>query len=97
MEKRLYEKIVMNHKPKEHRVKNAIIAFIIGGIVGLIVFFLNLKDGAVFVSYAGMSLLGLGGAGLFLFVCILTTKGVIKITKHNAIAIKSWFIRGGKD
>lgn len=36
MEKRLYEKIVMNHKPKEHRVKNAIIAFIVGGIVGLI-------------------------------------------------------------
>ncbi len=36
MEKRLYEKIVMNHKPKEHRLKNAIISFIIGGIVGLI-------------------------------------------------------------
>ncbi len=36
MEKRLYEKIVMNHKPKEHRVKNAFIAFLIGGIVGII-------------------------------------------------------------
>jgi stage V sporulation protein AC len=36
MEKRLYEKIVMNHKPKEHRVKNAFVSFIVGGIVGLI-------------------------------------------------------------
>ena len=36
MEKRLYEKIVMNHKPKEHRVKNAIISFLVGGIVGII-------------------------------------------------------------
>lgn len=36
MEKKLYEKIVMNHKPKEHRLKNAIIAFIIGGVVGMI-------------------------------------------------------------
>ena len=33
MEKRSYEKIVMNHKPKEHRVRNAFIAFITGGIV----------------------------------------------------------------
>ena len=36
MEKKLYNKIVMNHKPKEHRVKNAFISFVVGGIVGLI-------------------------------------------------------------
>ena len=36
MERRLYEKIVMNHKPKETRGKNAFIAFFIGGIMGLI-------------------------------------------------------------
>lgn len=36
MERKLYEKIVMNHKPKEHRVKNAFISFIIGGILGLL-------------------------------------------------------------
>ena len=36
MERKLYNKIVMNHKPKEHRLKNAIIAFIIGGMVGVI-------------------------------------------------------------
>ena len=49
----------MNHKPKEHRVKNAIIAFIIGGIVGLIgqglldlyTYYLNIStgDAAVFM------------------------------------------------
>lgn len=36
MERKLYEKIVMNHKPKEHRVKNAIISFIIGGLMGML-------------------------------------------------------------
>ena len=36
MEKRLYDKLVMNHKPKEHRGENAFIAFIVGGIVGVI-------------------------------------------------------------
>ena len=59
MEKRLYEKIVMNHKPKEHRVKNAFIAFITGGTVGLIgqglldlyTYYLNISssDAAVFM------------------------------------------------
>ena len=59
MEKRLYEKIVMNHKPKEHRIKNAFIAFMIGGIVGLIgqglldlyTYYLNVStsDAAVFM------------------------------------------------
>ena len=36
MERKLYNKIVMNHKPKEHRVKNAIVSFTIGGLVGLL-------------------------------------------------------------
>lgn len=34
MEKKLYEKIVMNHKPKETRVQNAVIAFLVGGVIG---------------------------------------------------------------
>ena len=34
MEKKLYQKIVMNHKPKEHRLQNAFIAFLVGGIMG---------------------------------------------------------------
>ena len=36
MEKKLYEKIVMHHKPKEHRIKNSVIAFVIGGFMGLL-------------------------------------------------------------
>ncbi len=36
MEKRLYEKIVMHHKPKEAKGRNAFVAFFIGGIVGVI-------------------------------------------------------------
>ena len=36
MERRLYEKIVMHHKPKEHRLNNAFISFIVGGIMGVI-------------------------------------------------------------
>lgn len=31
-----YNEIVERHKPKEHRVRNAVIAFIVGGIVGII-------------------------------------------------------------
>ena len=36
MEKKLYKKIVMNHLPKEERTKNAIISFIIGGLMGVL-------------------------------------------------------------
>ena len=36
MEKKEYQKIVDRHKPKEDRLMNAIIAFIVGGIVGAI-------------------------------------------------------------
>ncbi len=59
MEKKLYEKIVMNHKPKEHRLRNALISFFIGGIVGVIgevllelyTYYLNISssDAAVFM------------------------------------------------
>ena len=40
VEKKLYDKIVMNHKPKEHRLSNAIIAFIGGGVMGILGHFL---------------------------------------------------------
>lgn len=36
MEKKEYQKIVDNHKPTEKRWQNAIIAFIVGGIVGML-------------------------------------------------------------
>ena len=36
MEKKLYDKLVMSHMPKENRGQNAFIAFIIGGLLGAI-------------------------------------------------------------
>ena len=36
MEKKLYNKMVQNHLPKETKIQNSIIAFLIGGIVGVI-------------------------------------------------------------
>lgn len=36
MEKKLYDKLVMTHKPREHRGQNAFIAFVVGGIMGVI-------------------------------------------------------------
>lgn len=36
MEKKEYQKIVDRHKPTETRVQNAIISFLIGGLVGVI-------------------------------------------------------------
>ena len=34
MEKKLYDKLVMSHMPKENRGQNAFIAFVIGGLIG---------------------------------------------------------------
>lgn len=36
MEKRKYEKIVNKHKPTETRLQNALVAFIVGGTIGII-------------------------------------------------------------
>lgn len=36
MEKKKYEEIVNKHKPKETRVQNAFIAFVTGGLVGVL-------------------------------------------------------------
>lgn len=36
MNKDIYNNIVLKHKPKETRLKNSIIAFIVGGITGII-------------------------------------------------------------
>lgn len=36
MEKQKYQQVVDKHKPKETRVKNAIIAFVVGGLVGVL-------------------------------------------------------------
>ena len=36
MERKLYNKIVMNHRPKENRLRNSIVSFIVGGLIGLL-------------------------------------------------------------
>ena len=36
VEKKLYDKMVVSHNPKEHKVENAFIAFMVGGLVGVI-------------------------------------------------------------
>lgn len=41
MEKKDYERIVNKHKPKENRIINAIIAFLVGGFIGIIAVFLT--------------------------------------------------------
>lgn len=41
MEKKVYKEIVKKHKPKEDYIKNELIAFIVGGLMGLLAQFLN--------------------------------------------------------
>lgn len=41
MEKKDYKKIVDNHKPNENRFANAVIAFLFGGLMGVISVFLT--------------------------------------------------------
>ena len=36
VEKKLYNKLVISHKPTEHRGQNSFIAFMVGGLVGVI-------------------------------------------------------------
>ena len=36
MEKKLYDKLVLEHTPNEKRLENAVIAFLIGGVMGVI-------------------------------------------------------------
>lgn len=35
MEQKKYQKLVDKHKPTEHRIRNGIIAFVIGGLIGM--------------------------------------------------------------
>lgn len=59
MEKREYKEIVDKHTPKEKRIRNAVVAFLIGGLMGVIgnflveaysyYFNLSSKDASVFM------------------------------------------------
>lgn len=74
MEKNEYKKIVDKHKPKENRLMNGIIAFIVGGIVGmlgqfLIEFYSSWLD--ISTSYATSFMI----ATLIFFACLFTAMG----------------------
>lgn len=73
------------------------VAMLVAGGGSFVVFLMALTDGKLLISYLGMSLAAFGLAGLLFVACFYSTKGVIKLTKRNAIAIKSWFIKGGKN
>jgi stage V sporulation protein AC len=59
MNKKQYQELVKNHQPKETRWQNALVAFVIGGIIGMIgqflieaygnLFSISNKDAAVFM------------------------------------------------
>ena len=75
VEKKLYNKLVISHKPKEHREQNAFIAFMVGGVVGVIgqllvefySYYLHLSsnDAAVFMMVT-----------LIFFASLLTALGI---------------------
>ena len=88
MEKDKYERIVDKYTPKENRLSNALIAFLVGGIMGIIgqglvdiyAYFLNIptKDASVFMI---VTLIFLG--------CLLTCFGwfdkIVHFTKCGLI------------
>ena len=76
MEKIEYQKLVDKHKPKETRIKNAVIAFTIGGLIGLlgqylvelyeIIFSLSSKDAGTYMIITVIFLASLfTGLGFF--------------------------------
>lgn len=88
MEDNTYQNIVSNNKPNEHRLKNMIIAFLIGGLIGMIGNFL-----IDFYSYkfnistqdAGVLMI----TTLIFIACLLTALGIfdnfVKIGRMGVI------------
>ena len=79
-----YQKLIDKHKPKEHRAKNALIAFIIGGIMGIIgqflidaysnLFSISNSDAAVFMIMTLVFIACLFTAFCFLDNCVAFAK-----------------------
>lgn len=75
MEKKKYEKLVNKHTPKENMIANALIAFVIGGLMGVLgqglldiyttIFSISTKDASVFMI---VTLVFIG--------CLLTSLGI---------------------
>lgn len=64
MEKKLYDKLVLKHLPKEKRLENAVIAFLIGGVMGVI--------GELLVEFYGYYLdISRSDASIFMIVTLI--------------------------
>ncbi len=70
-------------------------ALAVSSVGGLVVFFAYLADGSFNMVPLGMSLVGFGGAILFIFACIGATKVTIKLSKKIFTGIKTSIIRKG--
>ena len=68
-----YQKIVNNHKPKEKRLQNALIAFLIGGLIGMLGNFLKelYSSFGIPSSYAGVLMI----ITLIFIACLFTALG----------------------
>ncbi len=68
-----YQKIVDNHKPKEKRLQNALIAFLIGGLIGMLGNFLKefYSSFGIPSSYAGVLMI----ITLIFIACLFTALG----------------------
>ena len=64
MEKKIYDKLVYNHRPQEKRGQNAVIAFLIGGITGVI--------GELLVEFYGYYLdISRADASIFMIITLI--------------------------
>ena len=64
MEKKLYNKLVLKHTPKEKKLKNSVIAFLIGGLMGII--------GEVLVEFYGYYLnIARNDASVFMIITLI--------------------------
>lgn len=72
------------------------LAFVSAFVSGLAGFIASITDNAANMHLLGLSLVGLGGACLFIFVCIPATKLSIGLTKSILLSIKSKIIANGE-
>ena len=64
MEKKLYNNLVLKHTPKEKKLKNSVIAFLIGGLMGII--------GEVLVEFYGYYLnIARNDASVFMIITLI--------------------------
>lgn len=73
------------------------LALAASSIAGFIAFFAYMINGTMNYQALGAAIMCLGAAILFYFACIGATKITIKLSKNIILAIKSAFIRKGKN